>query len=241
MAVINMENQKRQAHFKIEDISSILWGTTSDRLVIAVHGDQSHKSDKVISLCAEEAAKKGYQTLSFDLPEHGDRQDDARSCNPQNSVEDLKEIMEYARKISSRISLFGCSIGAYFGMLAYEREPIRQALFLSPVVNMKRIIDHMMISFGVSEEELRQRRQIATPVKTLDWDYYSYVLEHPVQWNKPTALLCGAKDNLCTFDDVNQFSEYCNADMTVLEDCEHYFHTDSQLAALREWLQRKLL
>ena len=49
-----------------------LWGEPSDRLFIAVHGNMSSKDDDAIVIFAEEATDKGYQVLSFDLPEHGE-------------------------------------------------------------------------------------------------------------------------------------------------------------------------
>jgi len=55
-----------------------LWRPTSSSVIIAVHGDQSNKADKVIAILAEKAMKKGYQTLRFDLPEHGDRKAEPR-------------------------------------------------------------------------------------------------------------------------------------------------------------------
>lgn len=220
----------------IESIPSILWGTTSDNLLIAVHGDQSNKADDVISILAEVAAEKGYKVLSFDLPEHGDRKEETRLCNAQNCVEDLLHIFKYARTRSNIISVFGCSVGAYFSMLAYKDEQIRQALFLSPVVDMKRIINNMMTWYNVSEERLEKEQEIVTPIKTLYWDYYQYVLNHPVEWDKPTKLLYGAKDNLCEPNYVNSFAERVKANMTVLEDGEHFFHTEKQLDFLRKWL-----
>ena len=44
-------------------------------------------------------ASKGYQVLSFDLPEHGERKDDTNYlCKVQNCVKDLKSIIVYARE-----------------------------------------------------------------------------------------------------------------------------------------------
>ena len=230
---------ERQA-VKIKNIPAILWGPASDFLYIAVHGDQSHKEDDAIVIFAEEAVYKGYQVLSFDLPEHGARKEEPRLCKVQNCVADLHAVMEYAHTLSDRISLFGCSIGAYFSMLAYREEPIRQTLFLSPVVDMKRIIQNMMTWFDVSEERLEKEQEIATPVKTLYWDYYQYVLAHPVQWDKPTALLYGEKDNLCEIGYVKAFADHAHADLMIMEDGEHFFHTEEQLAYLRRWLKRKI-
>jgi len=63
----------KKAHFTIESIPAILWGEPSEKLFIAVHGNMSSKDDEGIVIFAEEAINKGYQALSFDLPEHGDR------------------------------------------------------------------------------------------------------------------------------------------------------------------------
>jgi len=51
-------------------------------LLIEVHGNLSSKEDTVISMMAERAVQKGYQALSFDLPMHGERADEAYACNP---------------------------------------------------------------------------------------------------------------------------------------------------------------
>ena len=36
----------------------------------------SNKEDEVIKLLVEKVTSRGYQVLSFDLPEHGERKDD---------------------------------------------------------------------------------------------------------------------------------------------------------------------
>ena len=225
---------------QIEGIPAMLWGPKSDKLFIAVHGDKSCKSDEVISVFAKEAACKGYCTLSFDLPEHGDRKEEPRLCSVQNCIADLAAVMKYACTLSCEISLFGCSMGAYFGMLAYRDELLRQALFLSPVVDMKRIIDNMMMWFNITPEQLRREREITTPVKTLYWDYYEYVTEHPVVWDKPTALLYGKKDELCEAEYVEGFSKRTSAKMTVFDESGHFFHTEEQMAFFRQWLQNSI-
>lgn len=224
-------------HLQIDDIPAILWGKASGSLFIAVHGDQSSKDDTVIQLLAEAAAGKGHQTLSLDLPEHGARREEARLCNPQNCTADLRLAMAYARARWDAISLFGCSIGAYFSMLAYQDAPVRQALFLSPVVSMQRLIENLMAGFGVSAETLREKQAVATPVKTLYWDYYQYTLAHPVEWHAPTALLYGTHDAICARDDVEHFAARTAANLTLVEGGEHFFHTEQQLALFQQWLR----
>ena len=165
----------------IEGIPAILWGQKSDKLFLAVHGNMSNKEDDVIVLFAEKAVAEGYQVLSFDLPEHGDRKGDAYACDVWHCVHDLGDIMSYARNVSESISLFACSMGAYFSLLAYAETPLEQCLFLSPVTDMERIIKNMMSAFGISEERLKVENEIPTPIgQTLYWDYYDYVKSHTI-------------------------------------------------------------
>ncbi len=57
----------------IDDIPAILWGNDSTEIFIAVHGNMSSKSDIPIRILAEKVVPLGYQVLSFDLPEHGEK------------------------------------------------------------------------------------------------------------------------------------------------------------------------
>ncbi len=232
----------QKQHLGIENIPAILWGESSDKLFIAVHGNMSNKADDVIVALAEEVVPLGYQVLSFDLPEHGDRTDEGYPCNVQNCVADLKAIMRYAQSISANISLFACSMGAYFSLLAYKHESLAQSLFLSPVVNMQAIIEGMMAWTGVTEERLRVEKEIPTPGgPILYWDYYCYVKDHPVvEWGTPTSILYGSKDDICKFDIVSSFAEEFKCNMEVLENGEHYFHTQEQLEYFRVWLKVRL-
>lgn len=229
-------------NFKIENIPAILWGDKSDKLFVVVHGNMSNKADDSIIVFAEEATAVGYQVLSFDLPQHGDRKDDTYLCKVQNCVQDLNTIMTYAKSLSNNISIFACSMGAYFSLLEYSHEPLKQCLFLSPVVNMERIINNMMTWFNVSESRLKIEKEISTPIgQTLYWDYYCYVKEHPiVAWNNPTSILYGSEDNLCEFDIVSEFAKRFNCNLQVMENGEHYFHTQEQLQYFRQWLKNHI-
>lgn len=228
--------------FKINNIPAILWGDKSDKLFIAVHGNMSHKADEAIVILAEEALSKGYQVLSFDLPEHGDRRHEPYVCKVQTCLCDLGTVMNYAKSLSNSISLFGCSMGAYFSLLEYNHTPFTQCLFLSPVLNMERIINNMMTWFNISENELKIKREISTPIgQTLYWDYYCYVKKHPVTaWNNPTSILYGSEDKLCEFDTISEFVKKFNCNLQVMENGEHYFHTAEQLQYFRHWLKEHI-
>lgn len=232
----------KKNNFKIKNIPAVLWGDKSNKLFVVVHGNMSNKEDDSIIVFAEEATAVGYQVLSFDLPQHGDRKDDTYLCKVQNCVQDLNTIMTYAKSLSNNISIFACSMGAYFSLLEYGHEPLKQCLFLSPVVNMERIINNMMTWFNISESRLKIEKEISTPIgQTLYWDYYCYVKEHPiVAWNNPTSILYGSEDNLCEFDVVSEFNKRFNCNLQVMENGEHYFHTEEQLQYFRQWLKKHI-
>jgi len=229
-------------NLRIENIPAILWGEETSKIMVAVHGNMSNKADVPIVLLAEEAIASGYQVLSFDLPQHGDRSEEPTLCKVQPCVHDLDTIMNYAWQDSKEVSLFACSVGAYFSLLAYRNVGLRQSLFLSPVVDMGRIIENMMNWFQVSKERLQEEQEIATSDgPTLYWDYYCYVRDNPVvRWNSLTAILYGNRDNLCEFEVVSAFADKFACELEVMEKGEHYFHTPEQLQVCREWL-RKIL
>lgn len=226
---------------KIKDIPAILWGENSSKMIIAAHGSHSSKIDDCIWILAEEATLLGYQVLSFDFPKHGERIYETEPCMAQTCVAELQTILEYAKSKAEEISVFGCSMGAYFSLLAYKNEKIAQALFLSPVVDMEKLIHNLMIQFNVTEEELREKKVIENPFETLYWDYYAYVKAHPVEgWEHNTSILYGEFDNLCGFDDVSAFARRYQCDLEVQKGGEHWFHTEEELEYFREWVKRRL-
>ncbi len=226
----------------IHGIPAVIWGDSSSRGIIAVHGNMSHKMDVPVERLASEAVEKGYQVLSFDLPEHGERKEEKTLCKVKQCVKELCVIMEYAKAEWKEISLFANSMGAYFSLLAYENENLKHAWFLSPVVDMERIIENMMQWFQVTEEQLETEQTVATPIgQNLYWDYYCYVKEHPVRvWNVPTDILYGEKDEMCEQEIVADFVKQFGCELEIVKGAEHYFHTPEQLQALENWLQNTL-
>lgn len=225
---------------KIDDIPAILWGKPSDRVYIFVHGKLSCKEEA--QGFAEIATKRNYQVFSFDLPEHGERKSERYPCNVWNGVRDLHTVWSYVKQHWSSIHLYANSLGAYFSLLAYKDYSMESCLFLSPILDMERLIQNMMEWFGVSEEVLKEKKTVPTPMgETLDWEYYCFVRENPVdKWAVPTAVLYGSKDNLTEQSVVDDFVKRFGADLTVLQDGEHYFHTQQQLAFLRQWEEKHI-
>ncbi|WP_304207034.1 carboxylesterase [Fusobacterium perfoetens] len=234
MSILN--EKIKQEFFKINDIPAILWGEKSNKIIISVHGMMSNKADIPIEILAKISMKYGYQVLSFDLPKHGERKNEITPLTPQVCVKELNNIYEKLQKNWEEISLFANSLGAYFSLLSYKDKKIEKAFFLSPLVDMRELIENMMKAFGVTAERLKKEREIATPIgETLSWDYYSYVQENPIaKWNPFTHILCGDKDEICNIETIKKFSKQFNCELEILKDSEHYFYREEQLKKLAE-------
>jgi len=220
----------------INSIPALIWGESSANVYIYVHGKMSQKEEA--AGFAEIAVSKGYQVISFDLPEHGERKTEDYSCTVQNAVHDLELISDFVFSKWRNVSLFGGSIGAYFSLVAYRELKFDKCLFLSPILDMENLIQSMMKWFNVTEELLREKQEIATPMgETLSWPYYAFVRENPiVKWNNPTYILYGANDNLTPRNIVDAFVVNFDCLLDVLENGEHYFHTQDQIEVVNQWL-----
>ena len=102
----------------IDSIPTIVWGKKSEKIYIYVHGKNGNKEEALFF--ANIAERKGYQTISFDLPSHGERKNKDIECNIWNGIHDLECIWKYVQCNWDKIYLYACSIGAYFSLHAYN-------------------------------------------------------------------------------------------------------------------------
>ncbi len=220
----------------IESIPAIIWGAPSEHVYIFVHGKLSQKEDA--EGFAKTADSKGHQVISFDLPEHGERKAEDYKCTVQNAVHDLRIIGDFVTDQWRNVSLFGNSVGAYFSLIAYRELKFEKCLFLSPILDMENLIQNMMKWFDVTEDSLKEKQEILTPMgETLSWSYYAFVRENPiVKWNNPTYILYGSNDNLTPRSIVATFVANFHCHLDVLQNGEHYFHTKEQLEVVEKWL-----
>ena len=197
------------------------------QIVIYVHGKGG---------TAEEA--KHYQLLFAESDVIGF---DYKSRNPWEAKSEFSDFYDSHSKGYDSVILVANSIGAFFSMNALAEKKISKALFISPVVNMKRLITDMMIWANVTEDELCRKKEISTDFgETLSWEYLCYVRKHPIKWNIPTCILYGANDNLTSIETVSEFAEQTGAILTVMNDREHWFHTDEQMEFLDNWIKNSI-
>lgn len=123
-------------------------------------------------------------------------------------------------------------------MQSIDGSEFERCLFVSPVLDMERLIQDMMQWAGVSEERLKKESLIPAGFgETLLWEYYGYAKAYPVtRWRCRTDVLYAGKDNMTTRKTVDEFAERFHSTLTVMENGEHWFHTPEQLAVLNRWV-----
>ena len=169
----------------------------------------------------------GYEVLGLDY----------HTVTPWETGKEIRDAVESLLTKYKWFTLITNSIGAFFSMYAGIDRMIRKAYFISPIVDMERLILSMMSWADVTEKELEEKGVITTTSgEMLFWDYLCYVREHPVRWTAPTRILYGSQDNLTSHESVSAFAEAHGAELTVMEDGEHWFHTEEQMRFLDQWI-----
>ena len=137
-----------------------------------------------------------------------------------------------------KISIIANSIGAYFTMLSLTNKNIEKAFFISPIVDMEKLITDMMFLENITEEELYKKKKIKTSFgETVSWDYLTFARKNPIEWNVLTYILYGEKDNMTSYEAILNFTNKSKANLTIMRDGEHWFHTDEQIEFLNNWIK----
>lgn len=165
---------------------------------------------------------------------------DYQSFTPWEAGAEICAAVEKLKEKFENIILIANSIGAFFSMNAGIDTMIQKAYFISPIVDMEKLICDMMSLANVPEAELQSKGVIHTAFgEDLSWAYFSYVRNHPVDWTVPTRILYGSHDKLTTLETIINFAEKHNILLTVMEGGEHWFHTEDQMRFLDEWITRE--
>ena len=85
---------------------------------------------------------------------------DYKSQNPWEAKKEFGDMIAELSEKYNRITLIAVSIGAYFSMNADIGKFIDQAYFISPIVNLEKLILDMINWAGTSESELEKRKII---------------------------------------------------------------------------------
>ncbi len=195
-----------------------------EKVVVYIHGKGGNveEAEHYRSLFPE------YKVIGFDY----------QSQTPWDARPEFYSFFETFRKEHDSIVIVANSIGAFFIMNALSDMQIEKAYFISPIVNMEKLITDMMQWAGVTEIDLMEKGTIETAFgETLSWEYLNWVRKHPISWSISTSVLYGSNDNLQSIDTIKAFAKESGADLTVMENGEHWFHTKEQMAFLDEWIK----
>ena len=164
---------------------------------------------------------------------------DYRAQTPWDAKEEFCRFFDSFNEKHNHIIIVAVSLGAFLALNAFKKKPIERAYFISPIVDMEELIRDMMKRANVTECELKQKKVVHTDLgEDLSWKYLSYVIKNPIRWNVPTKILYGGMDGLISVDTMKAFAKTHNADLTVMENGEHWFHTDEQMAFLDNWISK---
>jgi len=228
---LTLTNEKRP-------VPVLLWGEEDcSRLFVAVHGKGGHKQDAAITAFARQAVAAGCSVLSFDLPDHGERQDSKRGTLPQ-AVSDLEAVCQFARTLAENVGVFALGYGAYLTMAAYARLPINWLMLAAPEVDMVRILRSMLQRAGATPAQLEKEGSVWTDTGwEVNWNHYSYAMENPVIYDAccPMDVLYGRRDELVLPEEVERFVACHHGRLTVSDEAGHRFEDEASLSALENW------
>ena len=226
---------------EIAGVPAIMIGERSEKVYLCVHGKMGYQEEAL--RFAEIACPAGFQVVGIDLPEHGSRKDSKETPLPWVVGPELRRVFLCLKEDWRETRIRANSIGAWFSMLAVQVEQVHvnKALLVSPIVDMEDLVTSMMKCAGVDEDELKRRGEIPTAFgETLSWEYLCWVRSHPLVWNVPTEILYAANDSMTPRSVINSFVAGSHASLTVMEEGEHWFHTEEQLHFLGNWEKDKL-
>lgn len=195
-----------------------------ERAILYIHGKggSAAEAEHYRSLCPQ------YDVIGLDY----------RASTPWEARTEFAAAWEELVGSYCSVVVIANSIGAFFAMNGLAEKRIERALFISPVVDMEKLISDMMRWSNVTEAELKEKREIETAFgETLSWEYLCYVRENPVQWNVPTDILYAAEDDLTAYETISRFAARTRASLTIMENGGHWFHTEEQMAFLDNWLK----
>ncbi len=164
---------------------------------------------------------------------------DYRSQTPWQAREEFTAFFDVQKRDCRSLTLIANSIGAFFSMISLSEKLVDNALFISPIVDMERLIQDMMTWAHVTEKELCSRKEIRTEFgETLSWEYLCYVRNNPPEWKVPTCVLYGEEDSLTSWETISDFARKTGASLTVMDGGEHWFHTEDQMQFLDNWIKK---
>ena len=227
----------------INGIPAVLYGEASDKIVLYLHGKYGRKEEALtLAPLLQEA---GWQVLAVDLPEHGERAGNPadlnaggapKKCYPWVVIPEWQAIVRWIRERYARIVFCAVSMSAWFLMRVFRSERFEKCLFISPVVDMRLLIENKMAKAGITASDLGWKQSLPdADGEMIVWDFYAYAAYQPIScWNTPTEILYARGDAMQPSETMEKFADRFGCGLTVI-DGEHYIPADTPV--LQEWMR----
>ncbi len=199
-----------------------------DKVVVYIHG--LHGS--AIEIEDYSFLKEEYDLIGLDY-EDG---------NPWELEETIKSKFEEIIKPYKEVVVIANSIGAFYAYEYLSSYDIKQAFFISPIASMPQLILNIMMSNGVTRDELKEKKLIMLDDGTvLSYNFYKSLQNHKDNWNVPTDILFGERDKLVYIENIIEFMvSHPNTRLTIKKDAEHYFHTEEEKEFIKDWILKSI-
>ncbi|WP_279014206.1 alpha/beta hydrolase [Actinomyces oris] len=222
----------------LDGIPALRWGEPGGRAVIGVHGQFSNKHDPVMARCGDVIASWGDQLITFDLPAHGDRQDD-KAFTPMDASPEVRAFARLARSQSTEVSLLANSIGAYFSLCDTPAGTFERAWMVSPLLDLEYYIRDIMAEYSVTDEQLEAQTVIDTPRGVLERSYLRFVEEHPARLNAPSWIIRGDQDEVVPLNALSRFVGAPGVELVQVEGGQHFLGQPPHLDTVVAWFEER--
>jgi len=222
----------------LDGIPALRWGEPGGRAVIGVHGQFSNKHDPVMARCGDVIASWGAQLITFDLPAHGDRQDD-KAFTPMDASPEVRAFARLARSQSTEVSLLANSIGAYFSLCDTPAGTFERAWMVSPLLDLEYYIRDIMAEYSVTDEQLEAQTVIDTPRGVLERSYLRFVEEHPARLNAPSWIIRGDQDEVVPLNALSRFVGAPGVELVQVEGGQHFLGQPPHLDTVVAWFEER--
>ena len=167
---------------------------------------------------------------------------DYKDGNPWELKDKIRQEFNRIIKDYHEVVVIANSIGAFYTYTYLSDFNIKQAFFISPIASMYQIILNIMMANDILEKELEEKKYITCKDGTvLSYDFYKFVLDYKDNWNVPTEILYGEKDELVYMENIAEFlKDHPNARLTIKEGSKHYFHSQKEKEFIKNWILRSI-
>lgn len=167
---------------------------------------------------------------------------DYKDGNPWELKDIIRNKFKKLIKDYKEVVVIANSIGAFYAYRYLSDFNIKQAFFISPIADMLQIIYNLMMSNSLTKEELKQKKILELESgETISYDFLKDIEQNNDNWNVPTEILYGSKDNLVYLEHIATFLEnHPDSRLTIKSGAKHYMHTEEEKEFIKNWILKNI-